>query len=220
MCLSKLYLRYTRSIPKKYSLLIWNSNLTEYQPIIYKQDNKIWRTGKKNVYAWGKIKTKGTIKAWLAQPRHMLTCIVTSLSSTITSLVRKSAPIVALYWLLNFLFTYWFMSDVFPTLKLEKNHKHKSNRKVLKLTWITWSIWKNLPDLKDKKLLSQQRAMPVAFPALHFWSFVLSLWVKIQGTDVGQMWKSCLHVLVQPGQMVKPSIIFPILEGCQQIYSF
>lgn len=52
-----------------------------------------------------------------------LTCMVTSLSSTITSFVRKSAPIVALYWLLNFLFTYWFISEVFPTLKWEKNHK-------------------------------------------------------------------------------------------------
>lgn len=41
--------------------------------------------------------------------------MVTSLSSTITSLVRKSAPIVALYWLLNFLFTYCFMREVFPT---------------------------------------------------------------------------------------------------------
>lgn len=44
------------------------------------------------------------------------TCIVTSRSSTITSLVRKSAPIVALYWLLNFLLTYWFIREVFPTL--------------------------------------------------------------------------------------------------------
>lgn len=32
--------------------------------------------------------------------------MVTSLSSIVTSFVRKSAPIVALYWLLNFLFTY------------------------------------------------------------------------------------------------------------------
>lgn len=29
----------------------------------------------------------------------------------------KSAPIVALYWLLKRLLTYWFMSDVLPTLK-------------------------------------------------------------------------------------------------------
>lgn len=46
-----------------------------------------------------------------------LTCIVTIRSSTITSLVRKSAPIVALYWLVNFLLTYWFISDVLPTLE-------------------------------------------------------------------------------------------------------
>ena len=32
-----------------------------------------------------------------------------------TSLVKKSAPMVALYWLENFLFTYWFMRDVLPT---------------------------------------------------------------------------------------------------------
>ena len=29
---------------------------------------------------------------------------------------HKSAPIVALYWLLNRLLTYWFISDVLPTL--------------------------------------------------------------------------------------------------------
>lgn len=46
-----------------------------------------------------------------------ITCIVTMRSSTITSLVRKSAPIVALYWLVNFLLTYWFISDVLPTLE-------------------------------------------------------------------------------------------------------
>lgn len=28
----------------------------------------------------------------------------------------KSAPIVALYWLLKRLLTYWFMRDVLPTL--------------------------------------------------------------------------------------------------------
>ena len=33
-----------------------------------------------------------------------------------TSLVRKSAPIVALYWLLKRLLTYWFIRDVLPTL--------------------------------------------------------------------------------------------------------
>lgn len=55
------------------------------------------------------------------------TCIVTSRSSTITSLVRKSAPIVALYWLLNFLFTYWFIREVFPTLRVEDN-RQQDNR--------------------------------------------------------------------------------------------
>ena len=62
-----------------------------------------------------RVRTQWANKAWLAKLRCVLTCIVTSLSSTITSFVRKSAPIVALYWLLNFLFTYWFMSDVLPT---------------------------------------------------------------------------------------------------------
>lgn len=52
--------------------------------------------------------------------QHLVTCRVTSLSSTITSFVRKSAPIVALYWLLNFLLTYWFINDVFPTLEEKK----------------------------------------------------------------------------------------------------
>lgn len=52
----------------------------------------------------------------LSEHWHNHTCIVTSLSSTITSLVRKSAPMVALYWLLNFLLTYWFIKDVLPTL--------------------------------------------------------------------------------------------------------
>jgi hypothetical protein len=32
-------------------------------------------------------------------------------------LVRKSAPIVALYSFENFFCTYWFMSDVLPTLQ-------------------------------------------------------------------------------------------------------
>ena len=72
-----------------------------------------------------------TTRAGRAGGGEALTCMVTSLSSTITSFVRKSAPIVALYWLLNFLFTYWFMSEVFPTLKLEKNHKSKSGRTAL-----------------------------------------------------------------------------------------
>jgi hypothetical protein len=45
------------------------------------------------------------------------TCIVTNLSSTITSFVKKSAPIVALYCPLNLLLTYWFINDVLPTLR-------------------------------------------------------------------------------------------------------
>lgn len=48
---------------------------------------------------------------------YCLTCMVTIRSSTITSLVRKSAPMVALYWLVNFLLTYWFIRDVLPTLE-------------------------------------------------------------------------------------------------------
>lgn len=54
-----------------------------------------------------------------------LTCIVTRRSSTMTSFVRKSAPIVALYWLLNFLFTYWFMREVFPTLTTQDREETK-----------------------------------------------------------------------------------------------
>lgn len=42
-----------------------------------------------------------------------------------TSFVRKSAPIVALYWLLNFLFTYWFMREVFPTLTTKDREETK-----------------------------------------------------------------------------------------------
>ena len=52
---------------------------------------------------------------------HTLTCIVTSRSSTITSLVRKSAPIVALYCDVNFLLTYWFIREVLPTLGETRN---------------------------------------------------------------------------------------------------
>lgn len=36
-----------------------------------------------------------------------------------SGLTHKSAPIVALYWLLNLLFTYWFIRDVFPTLGVQ-----------------------------------------------------------------------------------------------------
>ena len=56
--------------------------------------------------------------------RQLQTCNVTSLSSTMISFVRKSAPIVALYWWLNFWFTNWLISDVLPTL-------HSNNQKQL-----------------------------------------------------------------------------------------
>jgi len=62
-------------------------------------------------WPWTATRTKDWDQACL------LTCIVTIRSSTITSLVRKSAPMVALYWLVNFLLTYWFISDVLPTLE-------------------------------------------------------------------------------------------------------
>lgn len=55
-----------------------------------------------------------------------LACMVTSRSSTCTSFVRKSAPMVALYWLLNFLFTYWFISDVLPTLRAARARRRGS----------------------------------------------------------------------------------------------
>lgn len=45
-----------------------------------------------------------------------LACIVTERSSIRTSFVRKSAPMVALYWLENFFVTNWFISEVLPTL--------------------------------------------------------------------------------------------------------
>lgn len=33
---------------------------------------------------------------------------------------------VALYWLLNFLFTYWFISDVLPTLRAARARRRGS----------------------------------------------------------------------------------------------
>lgn len=115
-------------------------------------------------------------KAWPAKARRALTCIVTSLSSTITSFVRKSAPIVALYWLLNFLFTYWFMSDVLPTLKLEKNHKCKSTRKALKTGSDACSLEGTCPPP------SEEENFPVHLP-----DDMLSPGTKTQGTDAGQI---------------------------------
>ena len=46
---------------------------------------------------------------------HTHTCIVTRRSSICTSLVRKSAPIVALYWLENLCETNWPIKLVLPT---------------------------------------------------------------------------------------------------------
>lgn len=42
--------------------------------------------------------------------------MVTTRSSMTTSLVTKSDPIVALYWLEKRFVTYWFIRDVLPTL--------------------------------------------------------------------------------------------------------
>lgn len=42
----------------------------------------------------------------------------------------KSAPIVALYWFENFLLTYWFMRDVFPTLRGWTPHKRQTTSDV------------------------------------------------------------------------------------------
>lgn len=57
-------------------------------------------------------------------PQHIqvnqLTCKVKSLSSNWTSLVKKSAPMVALYWLLNLRFTYL-------NAECKDNHIFKSN---------------------------------------------------------------------------------------------
>lgn len=74
-----------------------------------------------------------SMSASLVSNEKQLTCMVTRRSSTMTSFVKlhivkhqaghaatdathKSAPMVALYWLLNRLFTYWFINDVLPTL--------------------------------------------------------------------------------------------------------
>ena len=49
------------------------------------------------------------------------------MSSITVSLVRKSAPIVALYWVEKRLLTYWFIRDVFPTLKSASNSSSSSS---------------------------------------------------------------------------------------------
>lgn len=78
--------------------------------------------------------------------RMYITCIVTNLSSTMTSFVRKSAPMVALYWPLNLLLTYWFIKEVLPTLV---NHQLVSNVTCNKTTSLpTISQYNNLQEIK------------------------------------------------------------------------
>lgn len=55
---------------------------------------------------------------------------VTSLSSIITSLVRKSAPMVALYVLSNRFCTYWFIRHVFPTLGVSGSYSGSGRGQV------------------------------------------------------------------------------------------
>ena len=61
------------------------------------------------------------IKTALVAPTFLLTANfilnTLTLSSTMISLVRKSAPIVALYCDVKRLDTYWFIREVFPTLQ-------------------------------------------------------------------------------------------------------
>jgi len=57
------------------------------------------------------------------------TCNVTSLSSTMISLVKKSAPIVALYCELNFWLTNWLINDVLPTLHRNNHDDNNSSKK-------------------------------------------------------------------------------------------
>ena len=59
-------------------------------------------------------------------PLPFRTCMVTFRSSTNTSFVRKSAPMVALYWMENLRLTYWFMSEVLPTLRVWAADTHKN----------------------------------------------------------------------------------------------
>lgn len=55
-------------------------------------------------------------------------CSVTVLSSISISFVRKSAPMVALYSLVNFFCTYWFMRLVLPTPESPKMMTLSSRR--------------------------------------------------------------------------------------------
>lgn len=69
----------------------------------------------KSLFGWEIVFVYLCLLSGNVQQKLCLTCIVTTRSSTTTSFVKKSAPIVALYWLENRLFTYWFISDVLPT---------------------------------------------------------------------------------------------------------
>lgn len=102
------------------------------------------------------------------------TCIVTNLSSTITSLVRKSAPMVALYWLLNFLFTYWFMRDVLPTLQ-KQNSELNHNSPFL------WRVVIYIP-----LLLQRNIKVPIVLENLiSFWKITLQT-VIYQGIEISR----------------------------------
>ena len=66
----------------------------------------------------------------------VFTCIVTRRSSIWTSFVRKSAPIVALYWLENLWETNWPMRDVFPTpLSPRKIKKFEEIDAIIMARW-------------------------------------------------------------------------------------
>lgn len=129
-----------------------------------------------------------------------LTCMVTSLSSTITSFVRKSAPIVALYWLLNFLFTYWFMSEVFPTLKLEKNH-NKSGRLALHTNSDVCSL-EGLSVSQENKACPSQWGKASRSPSAD---------ARSPGTDMGY-WRGQVQRSASKLWCSRQSLVFPFLS--------
>ena len=65
-----------------------------------------------------------------------------------TSLVKKSAPIVALYWFENFLLTYWFINDVLPT-------PESPNIITLSKTFFLDAIFVELSSVYEFKLVIQ-----------------------------------------------------------------
>lgn len=100
------YLQHHRA-PREF---IWKHSLTKIKYI----------TSKKNY----RTESKGS---------NFLTCNVNNLSSNWTSFVRKSAPIVALYWLLNFWFTYLIApigGYQFQSLQLETKYQFKHKTKI------------------------------------------------------------------------------------------